>query len=166
MNKQEAIETLREMLKPGDTVYTVLRHVARSGMSRQIDCYVMEDNLPRWISRTVATACGFTFDQKREAIRVGGCGMDMGFHLVYSLSSVLFPDGQFVCIGKDCPANDHNNAYHAEKDGRCVVCGGKLPDNPLARVNGSRHYKVCSLACSTGAWKHSDGGYALRHKWM
>jgi hypothetical protein len=25
-----------------------------------------------------------------RALRVGGCGMDMGFHAVYSLSSVLF----------------------------------------------------------------------------
>jgi hypothetical protein len=27
-----------------------------------------------------------------RAIRVGGAGMDMGFHVVYSLSSVLFKD--------------------------------------------------------------------------
>jgi len=27
-----------------------------------------------------------------RAIRVGGCGMDMGFHAVYSLARVLFRD--------------------------------------------------------------------------
>lgn len=36
---------------------------------------------------------GFRYDRKHEAIGAGGCGMDMGFHLVYTLSRVLFPDG-------------------------------------------------------------------------
>jgi hypothetical protein len=32
----------------------------------------------------------------RNGIRVGGCGMDMGFHLVYTLSRALFDDGYYV----------------------------------------------------------------------
>lgn len=32
----EAIAKLREWLKPGDTVYTILEHVSSSGMSRSI----------------------------------------------------------------------------------------------------------------------------------
>lgn len=36
--KQEALEHLRSIIKPGDTVYTILlRHVSRSGMIRVID---------------------------------------------------------------------------------------------------------------------------------
>jgi hypothetical protein len=27
-----------------------------------------------------------------DGYKVGGCGMDMGFHLVYTLASVLFPE--------------------------------------------------------------------------
>jgi len=34
--------------------------------------------------------------------------MDMGFHLVYSLSRALYPDG-FACVGDYCPSNDHSN---------------------------------------------------------
>ena len=33
---QEAFDTLRKMLKPGDTVHTILDNVSRSGMSRNI----------------------------------------------------------------------------------------------------------------------------------
>ena len=43
-----------------------------------------------------------------EGVPVSGCGMDMGFQIVYCLSSALYPDG-FDCIGKDCLANDHFN---------------------------------------------------------
>ena len=28
-----------------------------------------------------------------KVVGVGGCGMDMGFHLVYTLASVLYKDG-------------------------------------------------------------------------
>ena len=34
-----------------------------------------------------------TYDSKREGVKVGGAGMDMGFHLVYNLAAVLFDDG-------------------------------------------------------------------------
>jgi len=39
----EAAEDLRRILKPGDTVWTVLRHVSRSGMRRRIDMVKIED---------------------------------------------------------------------------------------------------------------------------
>jgi hypothetical protein len=34
--RDRCIEDLRTLLKPGDTVHTVLRHVSRSGMFRRI----------------------------------------------------------------------------------------------------------------------------------
>ena len=43
--RDEAIANLREILKPGDTVYTILRHVSKSGMSRVIDA--VEDHAAR-----------------------------------------------------------------------------------------------------------------------
>lgn len=36
MNKEEAIEKLRELIKEGDTLYTQLQHVTKSGMTRYI----------------------------------------------------------------------------------------------------------------------------------
>lgn len=106
--RAEAIEQLREMLKSGDTVHTILRHVSRSGMQRVIDLVICGADGIRSISWLAARATGSTYDSKRDGIRIGGCGMDMGFALVYNLSSVLFPNG-FTCLGERCPANDHSN---------------------------------------------------------
>lgn len=111
----EAILHLRSILKPSDTVYTVLRHVSRSGMSRGIDCYVMskDGGEPAWITAYVGHAIGTPQSmedwRKSRGLKVGGCGMDMGFHVVNSLSMVIFPE--YKCLGKDghCPSNYHVN---------------------------------------------------------
>jgi hypothetical protein len=128
--KAEAIERLRGMLKPGDTVYTILRHVSRSGMSRSISVVVVQDGVPFDVSWAVAKAGLGRFDRDRDGVKVTGCGMDMGFHLVYNLAWTLYPDG-FGCVGEHCPSNDHSNG---DRD--------RTPH------------------------KHSDGGYALVHRWL
>jgi hypothetical protein len=98
--KELAAEWLQEMraeIKPGDTITTVLRGVSASGMSRHIDVYrfyVKDGKVRRdWLSPRVAAVCGFTFDDSKDCLKVKGCGMDMGYHVVYSLSRVLFTDG-------------------------------------------------------------------------
>lgn len=102
--RQEAIERLREMLKPGDTVYTILRHVSRSGMSRVIDCYTKDH---QWIGYRVALVTESKYDDKQRGVRIGGCGMDMGFALVYDLSWVLF--------GRNNPNRSDNDGGYALK---------------------------------------------------
>jgi hypothetical protein len=91
--RDEAIIALRELLAPGDTVYTVVTHVARSGMSRHIRCYcvIMQNGKPvvHWISNLVARALGYSQDYRSGALKVSGCGMDMCFHVVHSLSYAL-----------------------------------------------------------------------------
>jgi len=107
--KAKALEYLYECLRPGDTVYTILRHISRSGMSRSISALViLKDGTPYDISHLVSRAGLGTFDRNNDGVKVGGCGMDMGFNLVYNLSYVMFPDG-FGCIGEGCPSNDHGN---------------------------------------------------------
>lgn len=170
MTKQECIANLRELLQPGSTVYTVLRSVARSGMSRNIDVYYLEcvDGKveKHWLSSRVAKAIGETFNTKRDCLRVSGCGMDMGFHVVYNLSRVLFSGGH-ACTGKRCPSNDHNNAYSTSRHNQCIVCRKDVGDSAYTRLNLEHHlYKVCSETCATGEWVHEDGGYALVHKWL
>lgn len=109
--RAEALKTLREWLQPGDTVRTILRHVSRSGMQRAISLVATVDNEPFDITWLAARAMRDRIDQNHGGIVVGGCGMDMGFHLVYNLSRTLFPDG-YACTGESCPGNDHSNPPH------------------------------------------------------
>jgi hypothetical protein len=116
----EARERLLEWLKPGDTVHTILRHVSRSGMQRTISLYKLGADRPYLLDWSVAAVLGMTLDQ-RDGVKVGGCGMDMGFHLVYNLGEHLWPDG-FTCSGEGCQSCDHSNgdrnyARHQHSDG-------------------------------------------------
>jgi hypothetical protein len=93
--RAEAIASLRALLSDGSTVFTVLRHVSASGRSRRISLVVIlptTDGSPdiRHLSYSAARALGWHYVSGwHDAIRVGGCGMDMGFHLVDSLASAI-----------------------------------------------------------------------------
>lgn len=97
--QNESKERLLGWIKPGDTVYTICDHVSRSGMMRHIRLVVPligDDGKIHFIHPNHAAATLLEYSQAKGgngALKVGGCGMDMGFHLVYSLSSKLFGDG-------------------------------------------------------------------------
>lgn len=91
--RAESIRTLKKLLKPGDTVFTVLRHRSSSGMSRDIDFFIIRKGEPYWLSYHVGKVLGLKRSKGRDGLKVGGCGMDMGFHVVYELSRALFPKG-------------------------------------------------------------------------
>jgi len=93
-DRDESIKQLKEWIRRGDTVYTVLRHVSQSGMMRHISVILITNHgkrllYPDW---HVSRILGYPL-AKDQGIRVGGCGMDMGFHVVYSLSMALFKEG-------------------------------------------------------------------------
>jgi len=93
MDRNYAIERLLTYyVKPGTKVYTILRHVSSSGMSRNISLVIADGNDIADITYYAAHALEDKLIESKghRAIRVNGCGMDMGFHLVYNLSSVLF----------------------------------------------------------------------------
>jgi hypothetical protein len=144
--QQEAREQLAPWIKPGDTVYTILDHVSASGMSRAIRVVLMkcEDGKPVDLhpNYSVGKLLGLRHwmrkGRRQDALVVGGCGMDMGFHVVYSLARAMFPDG-FGCIGEGCPSNAHSN--------------------------GDRDYTPHVDERDKGHW-HSDGGYALKQRWL
>lgn len=95
-------------LRPGATVYTILRHVSSSGMTRAISAVLVRESQILDISYPLAQLVGSKVNERHGGITRGGCGMDMGFDLVYSLSAALWPDG-FDCTGDRCPSNDHSN---------------------------------------------------------
>ena len=91
--RAEAIANLRERLQPGDVIFTRLNHVSASGMTRWLDLFVIRDNEPPRLSWSAAAATDYTYCDRRESLKIEGCGMDMGFSAVYSLGRALWPDG-------------------------------------------------------------------------
>lgn len=89
---QQAVSQLHKYLKSGDTVYTILRSVSRTGMSRCISLYAIQDNLPKDITSCVAYALD-GHRNKSGFLNLTGCGMDMGFHTVHTLGRVMWPKG-------------------------------------------------------------------------
>ena len=98
--EQEAINTLRKILdKGGRRVYTIVRHRSSSGMFRLISCFSIVRNkhtkqceplcLDWYISKTGL----YARDKQREGLRISGCGMDMGFSVVYDVGSMCYPKG-------------------------------------------------------------------------
>lgn len=90
-----AIDALKSYAPEGSTVYTILRHVSSSGMSRDISVIAITDGKPRNLDGLVLQAGIGRKSRRRygEGVRVAGVGMDMGFALVYRLAQVLYGDG-------------------------------------------------------------------------
>ena len=135
----EAIRELRKLLKPGDTVYTILRHCSRSGMQRVIELVIpyikYHEEYPlkpgsdyardydaepkrvkvgpqvRIIGGWAARAMGYSRSKKYDGIITNGCGMDMGFELVYNLGRTLWPKGTVKPHGMRNGQPDRDGGY-------------------------------------------------------
>lgn len=88
----EAVKTLREWgVVDGTTIYAKVVRVSASGMSRHVRLYITKGeeiiDISYWAAK--ALEWGYAGDSYREGIRVSGCGMDMLFHTVYSLSYAM-----------------------------------------------------------------------------
>ncbi len=85
-------QLLTHYLKEGSTVYTVLRSVSSSGMSRTLSLKVASEGKILDLTYYAGTVLDWPIVEVNgsRALRVGGCGMDLGFHTVYTLSSILF----------------------------------------------------------------------------
>lgn len=91
--KKESIAYLRKLLPPGSTILTMLNHVSKSGMTRSISLYIARRSEILDITAHAAVAMERSIDVRHRGIRIGGCGMDMGFALVYDLGRTLNPKG-------------------------------------------------------------------------
>ena len=145
---REALNYLRSELTPGRAVYTKVTHVSRSGMSRSIECYLAQgrDNLTD-ITWQVARATNARTDNTHGGIVMGGCGMDMGYALVYNLGRTIYPEG-VPCTG----SRGYNpDTYET------------TPDTPRCQSND--HVNDANIPYSRDVI-HRDGGYALNQIWM
>ena len=83
---------LTHYLKPDTKVYTILRSVSSSGMTRHYSLVVASNGKIDDITYYASKAIEWPLVEStgHRAIKVNGCGMDMSFHLVSTLSAVLF----------------------------------------------------------------------------
>ena len=140
---EEAKKTLREILPPGSTVLCILRSVSRSGMSREIS-FLTETH------RDVTGLFGIVGEYRRgnrDGLKVTGCGMDMGFAVVYDVSRRLYPDG-FGVKGEG-PLGHEIRPDTKEHAAQAVAKGVKFYGR-----NGD-----------ASGWDN-DGGYALESRWI
>ena len=97
-DKSYGYEVLRNLPKD-TTLYTVLRRVSRSRMTRIIDLkYINTNNQPRNIIVSELAGCAKDTEQESKwggNYKVPGCGMDMGFWLVYELGQLVHQDGYY-----------------------------------------------------------------------
>ena len=93
---EEKKTLLRKWYPEGSTVHTVIRSVSKSGMSRTIGVlklYAEDDGRidAYHPNHAVATVLGWRVARGAvDGVKVQGCGMDMGFHLVDCLSYALY----------------------------------------------------------------------------
>ena len=112
----EAVARLRDFFPVGSVVPMTISDISRRGYGARTFTVLAiiepdsehgirpTDRRPyiRNVSRDVATVLGMPFDDVMVSVRSYGCGMDMAFHLAYSLGHALYagedgytlPDGQ------------------------------------------------------------------------
>jgi hypothetical protein len=91
MLRDEVLNELRRLCPPGKTIYTILRNISRSGMTRRISAVVIHGGEPMQLDWLICKIGLFSLSNKHEGMIVRGCGMDMGLHVVYALGRTLYP---------------------------------------------------------------------------
>ena len=95
MDKKDLERLLKDWFPKGSTAYTTVVHVAQSGMSRHIKVFAISGERIQNVSYYVSKLLDWRLT-KNDAVFVSGCGMDMGFHLIYVLARVLYDDGYAI----------------------------------------------------------------------
>jgi len=111
----------------------------------------------------VAKATQSGFDDRQEAVKVGGSGMDMGFALVYELSRALFPNG----FGEVCTKCGLRRCVKQDDDSTATGNGLCTSLNRPRTISPETPWKheYCGRNGNTSGWDN-DGGYALTQRWL
>jgi len=86
IDRKESIEVLRKSIDKEKGIAIIIKSVSSSGMSRRMNVYTKD--LDQYLNFHVARVLGWPENDK--GILVTGCGMDMAFHLAYTLTSYLY----------------------------------------------------------------------------
>ena len=91
MSDTEARARLIELFPRESTCYVFTTHVSSSGMTRWIKVLAIHDDEIWDVSYLVGQALGWPVNNRgHSGVRVRGAGMDMHFHLIYTLSQALY----------------------------------------------------------------------------
>ena len=82
---------LKENIKEKETIYYCVTHVSKSGMSRDIKFMYHDGERLLNLSGFFSELCDYKWNGN-GSIKVQGCGMDMGFHVISSVARTLFDD--------------------------------------------------------------------------
>lgn len=166
--RDEAVAWLRARIEVGAHLYTTVTHVAKSGMSRRIKVLMVvpdeggRGNHQIWnISGWVAEATNRKKHSNEMSVVVNGCGMDMGFELIYTLGRVMFPDGF-------CPSSigirPHDGKRVNVNIGRGRSAGPMTKAEMEEMVKQGWKFEGGRNGDQSG-WDN-DGGYALNQRWI
>jgi predicted nucleotidyltransferase len=94
VQRDTAIQKLREVITPGATIYVVLRRKNQLGTCRWLEFYHVHDGELKRITWDVALAIQCEYCREHDAVKVTGSGLDVGFASVDSLGDALFSTGR------------------------------------------------------------------------
>lgn len=96
-DKETAIKDLKALLNASGTkkrtIYCKVKHISRSGMYRLMDFYVSSKDGIQCINWYIEKLGTYKRKKNDYSIAVSGCGMDMGFAVVYDIGQTLYPNG-------------------------------------------------------------------------
>ena len=82
---------LKENIKEQETIYYCVTKVSQSGMSRNIKFMYHDGKRLLNLSGYFSELCDYKWNGD-GSIKVQGCGMDMGCHVISSVARTLFDD--------------------------------------------------------------------------
>ena len=88
----ELLTLLKPFFKKKSTAYCSLKRCSSSGNYRHIQILATKKNRIYNLSYYVAELCGFKWEKNTSAVGVSGGNMDMGFHIVNTMSYYLYPN--------------------------------------------------------------------------
>lgn len=94
--QQEYRDGLENMLPKGSKVYTLIRSVSSSGMSRRISVFTIIDGELVDLDWKLERAGIAKRRANKDGLYIQGVGMDMCFALTYDIATTLHGDGYSI----------------------------------------------------------------------
>lgn len=132
----EEAKKLRELtgLKPGDTIYTTVVHVSRSGMYRCIKMCIVKNGELHEITYPLLANAIEKYDKNHGCLGISGVGMDMAFEAVYRLGRIMYPNGY-----------TEKNAVLYTEEGQAIRDRDGIKRGPVKKKDGGYAFRKVSF---------------------